>query len=58
MTSVQCLKNKCYLQHQARDYLEITKNWGVVVLLKFYWAPDIVEFVFGIFWHFNIEIAY
>ena len=32
--------------------------WGVLVLLKFYWAPDIVEFVLGRFSHFNIAIAY
>ena len=31
---------------------------GVLVLLKFYWAPDIVEFVLGRFSHFNIAIAY
>ena len=33
-------------------------SWGVLVLLKFYWAPDIVEFVLGRFSHFNIAIAY
>ena len=33
-------------------------TWGVLVLLKFYWAPDIVEFVLGRFSHFNIAIAY
>ena len=33
-------------------------TWGVLVLLKFYWAPDIVEFVFGRFSHFYIAIAY
>ena len=32
--------------------------WGVLVLLKFYWAPDIVKFVLGRFSHFNIAIAY
>ena len=32
--------------------------WGVLVLLKFYWAPDNVEFVLGRFSHFNIAIAY
>ena len=31
---------------------------GVLVLLKFYWAPDIMEFVLGRFSHFNIAIAY
>ena len=31
---------------------------GVLVLVKFYWAPDIVEFVLGRFSHFNIAIAY
>ena len=31
---------------------------GVLVLLKFYWAPDIVEFVLGRFSHFNIAITY
>ena len=31
---------------------------GVLVLLKFYWAPDIVKFVLGRFSHFNIAIAY
>ena len=30
--------------------------WGLLVLLKFYWAPDIVEFVLGRFSH--IAIAY
>ena len=34
------------------------KCWGVLVLLKFYWAPDIVEFVLGRFSHFNIAITY
>ena len=33
-------------------------SWGVLVLLKFYWAPDIVEFVLGRFSHFNIAITY
>ena len=42
---------------------EIFKNIGdlsrgVLVLLKLYWAPDIVEFVLGRFSHFNIAIAY
>ena len=32
--------------------------WDVLVLLKFYRAPDIVEFVLGKFSHFNIAIAY
>ena len=32
--------------------------WGVLVMLKLYWAPDIVEFVLGRFSHFNIAIAY
>ena len=32
--------------------------WGVLVLLKFHWAPDIMEFVLGRFSHFNIAIAY
>ena len=32
--------------------------WGVLVLLKFYWAPDIMKFVLGRFSHFNIAIAY
>ena len=31
---------------------------GVLVLLKLYWAPDIVEFVLGRFSHFNIAITY
>ena len=31
---------------------------GVLVLLKFYWAPGIVEFVLGRFSHFYIAIAY
>ena len=31
---------------------------GVLVLLKFHWAPDIMEFVLGRFSHFNIAIAY
>ena len=31
---------------------------GVLVLLKFYWVPDIVKFVLGRFSHFNIAIAY
>ena len=31
---------------------------GVLVLLKFYWGPDIVKFVLGRFSHFNIAIAY
>ena len=31
---------------------------GVLVLLKFYWAPDIVKFVLGRFSHFNIAISY
>ena len=31
---------------------------GVLVLLIFYWAPDIVKFVLGRFSHFNIAIAY
>ena len=34
-----------------------THPWGVLVLLKFYWAPDIVKFVLGRFSHFNIAIA-
>ena len=33
-------------------------SWGVLVLLKLYWAPDIVEFVLGRFSHFYIAIAY
>ena len=33
-------------------------SWGVLVLLRFYWAPYIVEFVLGRFSHFNIAIAY
>ena len=32
--------------------------WGVLVSLKFYWVPDIVEFVLSRFSHFNITIAY
>ena len=32
--------------------------WGVLVLLKLYWAPDIVKFVLGRFSHFNIAITY
>ena len=32
--------------------------WGVFVLLKFYWVPDIVQLVLGRFSHFNIAIAY
>ena len=31
---------------------------GVLILLKFYWAPDIVKFVLGTFSHFYIAIAY
>ena len=30
----------------------------MLVLLKFYWAPDVVEFVLGRFSHFYIAIAY
>ena len=33
-------------------------TWGVLVFLKFYWAPDIVEFVLSRFSDFNIAIAY
>ena len=32
--------------------------WGVLVLLKLYWAPDIVEFVLGGFSHFYIAITH
>ena len=32
--------------------------WGVLVLLKFHWAPGIMEFVLDRFSHFNIAIAY
>ena len=32
--------------------------WGVLVLLKFQWASDIVKFVLGRFSHFNIAIVY
>ena len=32
--------------------------WDVLVSLKLYLAPDIVEFLLGRFSHFNIAIAY
>ena len=28
MMSDHCLQNQCYLQHQAKYYLQITNNWG------------------------------
>ena len=40
------------------NYLNSVRTRGVLVLLKFYWAPDIEEFVLGRFSHFNIAIAY
>ena len=43
----------------SSDYIHRAVTfWGVLVLLKFYWAPDIVKFVLGRFSHFNIAIAY
>ena len=35
-----------------------SETWGVLVSLKFHWAPGIVEFVLGRFSHFDIAIAY
>ena len=46
-------------------YMGICQLWkhnhmtmGVLVSLKFCWAPDIVEFVLDRFWYFVIAIAY
>ena len=50
-----------YFHHLFKSLRKFRKRahpWGVLVLLKFYWAPDIVEFVLGRFSHFNIAIAY
>ena len=50
-----------YFFFNELDTVQITTSpllRGVLGLLKFYWAPDIVKFVLGRFSHFNIAIAY
>ena len=46
------------IRHFGTCWKKTRLIWGVLVLLKFYWALDIVEFVLGRFSHFNIAIAY
>ena len=47
--------NRAFFKLQATQSYHFR---GLLLLLKFYWAPDIVEFVLGRFSHFNIAIAY
>ena len=47
-----------YLDSDSDSCKTHTCPRGVLVLLKFYWAPDIVKFVLGRFSHFNIAITY
>ena len=59
----QCLRIRIYFLPNQNFGLKlrfapVNGTWGVLVLLKFYWAPDIVKFVLGRFSHFNIAIAY
>ena len=50
--------NSTVAQHLPTSWQPALQPRGVLVLLKFYWAPDIVKFVLGRFSHFYIAIAY